>query len=111
MLYTLQVAKVVPFTEARSNLAELLDELQDRDEHILITRNGHPAAVLLSAEEFAALEETLEIVQDEDLMEALKRSAKDVEEGSLVPFEGLTRGAGRAVDGPAHGREPSGEGR
>ena len=85
------MAKIVPFTEARSHLTELLDELEDRHEHVLITRNGRPSAVLLSAEEFAALEETLEIVQDEELMEALKRSAKDVEEGDLVPLEALRR--------------------
>ena len=92
MLYTLQVAKIVPFTDAQANLTELLDELEDRPEHILITRHGRPSAVLLSAEAFAALEETLEVVQDAELVEALRRSAKDAEEGDLIPLETLRRG-------------------
>ena len=92
MLYTHPMAKVVPFTEARSHLTELLDELEDHHEHVLITRNGRPSAVLLSAEEFAALEETLEILQDDELMEALQRSARDVEEGDLVSLKELRRG-------------------
>lgn len=45
------------------------------------TRNGRPSAVLLSAEEYEALEETLEIHQDKDLMDALHRSDKDLKAG------------------------------
>ena len=85
------MAKVVPFTEARSHLTELLDDLERRHEHVLITRNGRPSAVLLSAEEFETLEETLEILQDQELMEALRRSEKDVEAGDLVALKELRR--------------------
>lgn len=86
------MAKTVPFSEARSNLSELLDDLEQRHEHVLITRNGKPSAVLLSAEEFEALEETLEILQDEELMEALRRSTKDAMAGDLVSLDELRRG-------------------
>ena len=89
MLYNNFVAKVIPFTEARSHLTELLDDLEKRQEHILITRNGRPSAVLLSAAEYEALEETLEILQDKDLLEALKRSEDDVKAGRLTPLAEL----------------------
>jgi antitoxin YefM len=92
MLYNNSVARVVPFTEARSNLTELLDDLERRHEHVLITRNGRPSAVLLSAEEFETLEETLEILQDRELMEALQRSEKEVKAGQLVSLKELRRG-------------------
>ena len=85
------MAKIVPFSEARSNLTELLDDLEKRHEHILITRNGRPSAVLLSADEFEALEETLEILQDSDLMEALQCSDKDVKAGRLTSLTDLRR--------------------
>ncbi|MBA3426594.1 MAG: type II toxin-antitoxin system Phd/YefM family antitoxin [Rubrobacter sp.] len=85
------MAKIVPFSEARSNLTELLDDLEKRHEHVLITRNGRPSAVLLSADEFEALEETLEILQDSDLMEALQCSDKDVKAGRLTSLTDLRR--------------------
>ena len=85
------MAKIVPFSEARSNLTELLDDLERRHEHVLITRNGRPSAVLLSADEFEALEETLEILQDSDLMEALQCSDKDVKAGRLTSLTDLRR--------------------
>jgi prevent-host-death family protein len=89
ILYTSDMAKIVPFSEARSNLTELLDDLEKRQEHVLITRNGRPSAVLLSAAEYEALKETLEVLQDKDLMDALKRSDKDVEAGRLTSLADL----------------------
>jgi prevent-host-death family protein len=49
------MARTVPFTEARGSLSELLDELALVHEHVVITRNGKPAAVLLSADEYETL--------------------------------------------------------
>ncbi len=92
MLYNQSMAKIIPFTQARSNLTEILDELEDHHEHVLITRNGRPSAVLLSADEFEALEETLEILQDDELMEALQRSAREAKEEDLVSLEALRNG-------------------
>jgi antitoxin YefM len=83
------MAKMVPFTEARANLTELLDDVEDRHEHVLITRNGRPSAVMLSADEYESLEETLDILQDKDLLEALRKSEDDVRAGRLVSLDDL----------------------
>lgn len=86
------MAKIVPFTEARSNLTELLDDVEDRHEHVLITRNGRPSAVILSADEYESLEETLEILEDKDLLDALKRSDQDVKASRLTSLAEVRRG-------------------
>lgn len=91
MLYTNSMAKIVPFTEARANLTDLLDALEKKHEHVLITRNGRPAAVMLSADEYESLEETLDILQDKELMEALKKSEADVNAGRLVDLKDLPK--------------------
>lgn len=85
------MAKIVPFTEARANLTELLDDVEDRQEHVLITRNGRPSAVLLSADEYGSLEETLEILQDKDLLEALRKSEDDIRSGRLTSLADLRK--------------------
>ncbi len=90
------MSKVVPFTQARANLSELLDELVERHEHVLITRNGRPVAVLIPAEEQEVLEETLEILQDEDLLDALRESERDVKAGRLSPLREVRRELGLA---------------
>jgi len=90
------MARTVPFTEARAKLSELLDELEDRHEHVIITRNGRPAAVLVPAGEQEALEETLEILQDEGILEALGESEKDVEAGRVASLREARRELGLA---------------
>jgi len=88
------MAKTVPLTEARAKLSELLDELERQHEHVVITRHGRPTAVLVPADEQEALEETLEILQDEDLLEALRESQEDVEAGRLKTLREVRRDLG-----------------
>lgn len=90
------MAKTVPLTEARAKLSELIDELESRHEHVVITRNGRPTAVLVPADEQEALEETLEILQDEDVLEALRESEEDVKAGRLKTLREVRRELGLA---------------
>ena len=92
----LVMARVVPFTEARARLTELLDEVESTHEHVVITRNGRPAAVVLSQEEYEALEETLEVLQDDEALSALRESAEDVKAGRLFSLDEVRRELGLA---------------
>jgi antitoxin YefM len=93
-LYTCSVAKIVPFTEARSTLSELLDEVNERHEHVVITRKGRPAGVMLSNEEYEALAETLEVLEDDATLDALRESEADVREGRVQPLDEVRRELG-----------------
>src|SRR5260370_11450382 len=68
------VARTVPFSDARAHLTELLDEIEEIREHIVITRNGRPAAVVMSEAEYESLIETLEVLGDPEVIAALKES-------------------------------------
>jgi prevent-host-death family protein len=88
------MVKSIPFTEARARLSELLDELERQHEHVVITRNGRPAAMLLPVAEFEALEETLEVLDDEGLMDALRESEEDVRAGRIDTIAEVRRELG-----------------
>lgn len=88
------MGKTVPLSEARANLSELLDELERRHEHVVITRNGRPTAVLVPVDEQEVLEETLEILQDEDILDALRESEEDVKAGRLRTLREVRRELG-----------------
>ena len=45
--------KVLPLSEVKSKLSELVDVVERRDESITITRNGKPVAIIVSADEYA----------------------------------------------------------
>ncbi len=77
-------------------MTELLDAVEARHEHVVITRLGRPAAVLVSTEEWEALGETLEILQDEETLTALRDSEKDVKAGRLFSLDEVRRELGLA---------------
>src|SRR5260221_407293 len=58
------MAKTVPVRELRSDLAQLLDEVTNLREHIVVTRRGRPAAVLIPLDEYDASEEPAELLSD-----------------------------------------------
>lgn len=64
--------KTLPIAEVKSRLSGLVEEVRTRDEEILITRNGRPAAVLVSAEEFERWKETVEVRGDAALMKEIR---------------------------------------
>lgn len=68
--------KTLSLSEAKMKLSELVDKVQHMDEEVLITRNGKPAAVLISPDELESIRETLEIKADLDLMKEIKTGLK-----------------------------------
>ena len=68
--------KTLPLTEAKSKLSGLIDRVRSTDEEVVITRNGRPAAVLISAEEFDSWQETLAIRADPALRKEIRAGLK-----------------------------------
>jgi len=64
----------ITFSDAKSHLSELADRIEHEHDRILVTRNGRPSFVLISPDDLASLEETLDIVRDHDLVESIRRS-------------------------------------
>ena len=62
----------------------------------MITRNGRPAAVVLSSDEYEALAETLEVLEDDEALEALRHSEADVKAGRVYPLDEVRRELGLA---------------
>lgn len=79
--------KTVPVREFRSHLADFLDEVADRREHVTITRHGRPSAVLVPVQEYEALEETAEILSDDDTLAAIRRGLDDLAASDEISLE------------------------
>jgi antitoxin YefM len=64
--------KTLPLSEAKSQLSGLVEQVHSLEEQVLITRNGRPAAVLVSAEEFERWKETIDVRGDAALMKEIR---------------------------------------
>jgi antitoxin YefM len=70
--------KTLSLSEAKMKLSSLIDAVQATDEEVLITRNGAPAAFLVSPDEFDSLKETIAVRSDSALMQEIKEGLKDL---------------------------------
>lgn len=89
MMYARAVAKTVPVREFRTNLSELLSDVADRRDHVLVTRNGKPAAALVPIDEYEALEETAEILSDSATLAAIEAGVAELAKGETVTLAAL----------------------
>lgn len=85
------MTQTLPISKAREELANLVDRTKKRLDEYIITVNGSPAAVLISAEEYESWKETEEILADKALMKAIKKGEKEIEEGKTVTLEELEK--------------------
>ncbi len=78
------MSETVPFTEAKAHLSDLVDRTLREHERFIVTRNGRPAAVLLSPDDLESLEETVEILRDRSLLDSIRKSRKEAAEGKRL---------------------------
>ncbi|MCI0585684.1 MAG: type II toxin-antitoxin system Phd/YefM family antitoxin [Planctomycetes bacterium] len=79
-----QVDHFVPVSKAKNQLLRLIRELGERDEVLALTREGVPAAVILSPGRFEGLLETIEVLSDARAMRSLRRSLRQARSGRWV---------------------------
>ncbi len=70
--------KTLSLSEAKMKLSSLVDAVQSTDEEVVITRNGSPAAVIVSPEEFESLKETVAVRSDDRLIRDIRKGLQDL---------------------------------
>ena len=79
-----QVDLFMPVSDARNRLLALIRNVGVRDEVVALTRDGVPAAVVLSPDRYEGLLETIEILSDPVTMKSLRRSVRQARRGAWV---------------------------
>jgi antitoxin YefM len=77
----LTMSEAIPFTEVKAHLSELVDRVWREHDRVVVTRNGRPVAVLISPDELAGLEETVDLLADDEARASLRRAAAEDEAG------------------------------
>jgi prevent-host-death family protein len=60
--------------EVRDHFSEVVDRVEHEHDRVTVTRNGRPAAVILSPDDLAQLEETLEILSDPEALADIREA-------------------------------------
>jgi antitoxin YefM len=77
----------VPLGDARDRFSALVASVEQTHDRVTVTRNGVPAAMIVSPADVAELEETIAVLSSPELLRQLGGSRRDLEHGDVVDAE------------------------
>ena len=83
------VMDTLPLAEIKARLSAIVDKIERHHDRILLTRNGRPAAILMSPEDLAALEDTLELLSDPEALRDIELARREIREGKGIDGDEL----------------------
>jgi prevent-host-death family protein len=70
--------KTLSLSEAKMKFSSIVDMVSSTDEEIVITKNGRPAAIIISPDEYESIKETANIRSDAALMKEIRQGLKSL---------------------------------
>ena len=84
----------MPISEARKRLPEIVDKADSLTQRTYITVKGRIKAALVNARELELIEETLEVMSDPKMAEAIRKGEEDIIKGRLISLEDVKKELG-----------------
>jgi len=78
----MSVSEQMPLADVKNRLSEVVDRIEREHGRVVITKHGHPAAVVMSLEDLESLEETLDVMDSAELLADIRSSLAEVASGS-----------------------------
>ena len=89
MTIILVMSETLPLAEIKARLSEIVDRVEREHERIVLTRNGRPAAVIMSPVDLEALEDTLDLRSDPRAVEEIRVARDEIAKGRSVSADEL----------------------
>ena len=70
--------KTLPLSEVKMKLSAIVDRVEATDEEVVITRNGRPAAILVSPDEYESWKETVAVKSQPGLIDEIKNGLQQL---------------------------------
>lgn len=83
------MSNVISISEVRAKLPDLVNIAHDLSRKTYISVKGKVKAAIVSARDLELMEETLEVLSDPKLMQAIKEGKDDIKKGKLVDWEDI----------------------
>jgi prevent-host-death family protein len=70
--------------DVRDHLSEVIDRVEQQHDRVVVTRNGRPAAVILSPDDLAQLEATIDVLGDAEALADIREADAAYARGDVV---------------------------
>ena len=87
--------RILPLANVKAHLSEIVDQVESAHDRVILTRNGRPAAVILSPDDLEALEETLDLLSQPGALEEIQKAREALDAGKFLSGPDLRARFGR----------------
>jgi prevent-host-death family protein len=84
MVATIVAVTTESLRNVKDRFSEFVDRVEQTHERVVVTRNGRPAAMLISVDDLDALEDTLSILADPEAMAELTEADEAYAQGDVL---------------------------
>ena len=81
MARILVMSETMSLADVKARFSEVVDRVERQQDRVVVTRNGKPAAVLISPDDLDSLEETLAVMSDRSIAAQIRESQKAADAG------------------------------
>ena len=67
-------AKIVPVTELKPKLLQVVSNVQEAGQEYIVTKNGKPAAIIMNYDEWESWKETMDILSDKKARSRIRKN-------------------------------------
>jgi prevent-host-death family protein len=85
----IRVMTTLSLSEIKARLSEVIDQVEHQHDRVVLTRNGVPAAVIMSPADLQALEDTLDLLSDPSARSAVEVARREIAVGESFTAEEL----------------------
>ena len=96
------MSDTLPLAEIKAHLSEIVDRVEREHDRVVLTRNGRPAAIIMSPADLEALEDTLELLSNPEALAEIKAARADAAEGRVLGAEELRGEVPSLVTAPGY---------
>jgi len=71
-------------SDVHEHFTEVIDRVEREHERVVVTRDGKPAAVIISPEDLAQMQETIDVLSDAQALEDIREGDAAYARGDVV---------------------------
>jgi prevent-host-death family protein len=84
LLIAMSVSEQMSLADVKNRLSEVVDRLEREHGRVVITKHGHPAAVVISVEDLESLEENLDVMNSPALLDDIREALAELAAGDAA---------------------------
>src|SRR5271155_4746198 len=106
ILMAMSMTELMSLADVKNRLSEVVDRLQREHGRVVITKHGHPAAVVISLDDLESLEETLDVMDSAALLDDIREALADSDQQVLTREDALRLITDRSATTPSRSPGP-----